>query len=95
VRVTGQNINAIAGTSFTGPVASVIGAEKASDLTATINWGDGSPHSSGTVSGTDPYTITGTHTYTTAGSYTVTIKVADSNLNSTSIGKATATVTNR
>ena len=92
VRVTGQNFNATAGTSFTGTVASVIGAEQASDLSATIDWGDGSPTSSGTVSGTDPYGITGTHTYSMAGNYTVTISVADSNLNSISTGTATAMV---
>ncbi len=92
VHVTGQNFNATAGASFTGIVASVIGAEQASDLSATINWGDGTTPSTGTVSGADPYTITGTHTYSTGGNYTVTISVADSNLNMTSTGTATATV---
>jgi hypothetical protein len=93
VQVSGQNFSATAGTPFSGPVATVIGAQQASDLAATIDWGDGSATSAGTVSGTDPYSISGSHTYTMGGSYSVTITVTDSNLNSTSTGTATATVT--
>src|SRR5262249_13448465 len=49
-----------------------------------INWGDGSPVASGTVTVTQGSpgvltsgTVTGTYTYTTAGDFTVTVTVTD------------------
>ena len=69
--VTGMQVQATAGQSFTGVVATVTGAgtqAQAADFTATINWGDGST-SDGTITA-DPkggFDITGTHTYPNSG----------------------------
>ncbi len=49
----------------------------ASDLTATINWGDGTS-SVGVISGGGGnFAVDGSHTYTTGGLYTTTVTVAD------------------
>jgi hypothetical protein len=61
------------------------------DYTATINWGDGSPTSTGTVSGPTGgvFTVTGSHQYAEESSYTVTVNVADDGGSTTSaIGTA-------
>jgi PKD repeat protein len=65
--------------SITMPNAS----DSASDLTATINWGDGSAPTFGAVgpgsengnSWTEGVYVTGNHTYTAAGLYVVTVTV--------------------
>ncbi len=50
----------------------------ASDLPATIDWGDGSDPDTGTVSGSGgSFTVTGTHTYTADGQYNITVGIAD------------------
>jgi sugar lactone lactonase YvrE len=59
------------------------------DFTAVINWGDGGPTSSGTVSydtSSGNYTVSGAHSYATAGSHQFTIAVTDD-------GGRTATIT--
>jgi hypothetical protein len=50
-----------------------------SDFSATIDWGDGSSTSAGTVSGPDggPYAVAGSHTYSSTGSFTITTTVTD------------------
>ena len=60
-----------------------------SDFTATIDWGDGSPNSIGTITqpggvGT-PFDVTGGHTYAKSGSYITTIIVQD-------VGGSTVTI---
>jgi hypothetical protein len=52
-----------------------------SDFSATIDWGDGSPNSLGTITqpggvGT-PFDVTGGHTYAKPGVYTITTNVVD------------------
>jgi hypothetical protein len=61
--------------SFTAPSPS----DPASQFQATIQWGDGSPDSAGTItpSGAGAFTISANHSYTTAGSFTITIKITD------------------
>ncbi|MGO9811845.1 MAG: beta strand repeat-containing protein, partial [Isosphaeraceae bacterium] len=50
----------------------------ASDFSAVIDWGDGSPTSLGTVTGTGgTYSVGGTHTYAKPGTYNTTINVVD------------------
>jgi hypothetical protein len=74
--------NATVGT-FTMPLGSIIpppAGLPASDFTATINWGDGSPVSAGTVvqdaANPSVYDVTGTHAYSVSGTFTVTNTVA-------------------
>lgn len=52
------------------------GAEPVGDYSALINWGDGSL-STGTITGSAPFTVAGAHDYTLHGSYTVTTTVSD------------------
>jgi cyanophycinase-like exopeptidase len=48
----------------------------ASSFTAQINWGDGSPTSTGTVTGSGgTFSVAGSHTYASAASYTPTVTV--------------------
>jgi PKD repeat protein len=70
-------------TAFTANVATLIdttlGASP-SDFTASINWGDGTAASSGTVSPgsiPDTFQISGTHIYSQAGDYATAINVSD------------------
>src|SRR5208283_3548051 len=71
------------GQPFTGTVASFTDPtypnNVASDFTATIDWGDGSPTTTGTVSGGNgsPFTVSGTHTYTATGTDTVAVTLSD------------------
>jgi len=73
---------ASAGTSFTGVVGKVQGFDKATlkDLGAlqvTINWGDDTAPSAGTLSAASSglVSVTGTHTYAIDGQYNVTITI--------------------
>ena len=84
VSVTGQRIEATAGQSFTGTVARVSDPNaSASNLTATIDWGDGSAANpdvtAGTVTtdGNGHLIVQGTHTYAKVGNYPVTVTVTD------------------
>ena len=74
-------VTAIAGVSFTGPVATFTDANpfgKLSDFSATITWGDGTA-TPGVVSGraSTGFTVTGPHTYAKAGTYPTTISITD------------------
>ena len=64
----------------------------AGTFTATINWGDGSATTAGTITANGGgFDITGTHTYAAAGTFNVTIQIADSSGNFESV-TSTATV---
>jgi len=84
-----QLVNALVGT-FTFPLSSLIPSVfpvgttfpaglPASDFTATINWGDGTSTTAGTItqdaSNPSVYDITGTHIYTNPGTYTIGLTV--------------------
>jgi hypothetical protein len=80
IHVSGRSV--ATASAFSGAVATVSddatpdGA--ASDLQATIDWGDGSPRSSGTVSradGGDGLRVSGSHTYASTGRYVASIVV--------------------
>jgi hypothetical protein len=62
------------------------------DFTATINWGDGGPTSTGSISfNGNTYTVSGVHTYAEEGSYPISIAVSDAGGQTTTI-TGTATV---
>ena len=62
------------------------------DLTATIDWGDGSPTATGVISySAGVYTVNGSHTYAEEGSYPISISVVDVGGSTTTIS-GTATV---
>ncbi len=92
ITASGSSISATEGASFSGTVATFTDpdtAATASEYSATINWGDGSPTSSGTISGGGgSFTVSGTHTYAEEGTYTTTIVVTDTD---TASNTATAT----
>jgi probable HAF family extracellular repeat protein len=78
----GNSITTVPGTPFTGPVGgfndeSIYGAP--GDFTATIDWGDGSATTSGSVAanGKGGFDVIGTHTYASKGFYSITIAVTD------------------
>ena len=52
---------------------------------ATIDWGDGTGPSPGTVSGPKggPFTVSGSHTYSTGGTYTLNVSLYDTVDNTT------------
>jgi hypothetical protein len=88
----GLNITAVAGTQFSGPVATFTDSNAAAtpaNFAATINWGDATPVSAGAISvNGQVFTVTGSHTYANPGSFTVTVAIND-----VSPGTGSATVT--
>ncbi len=69
------------GTIFAGTIAKFDNGnpiETAIDFKAEIDWGDGSPVTSGTISGNSrDFVISGNHVYQRAGSYALTLKLID------------------
>jgi len=96
---SGINFTAVSGVSATYSVATVTDAnlsDTASSLTATIDWGDGTGASAGSVvDGGTPgvFLVVGTKTYVGAGNHTVTISVTSTLSGATAGATATATVT--
>jgi hypothetical protein len=86
---TGAVVQALEGTLFSGQAASFTDAEPNAPLTdftsggggATINWGDGSSFSSGTITqpggvGT-PFLVSASHSYPEEGIYNVSVTIHD------------------
>ena len=100
---SGIPVNAIQDVSFSGLVASFIDTDPNAPLTdfstgnsgATIDWGDGSPATAGTVSqpgGTGTaFLVNGSHIYAEEGVYLVTVNIVDLD-GDTAITTTTATV---
>jgi hypothetical protein len=79
---TGTTLTARRGRSFTATIANfkdVDQVSSASDYFVLIGWGDGS-FSTGTVTGSNPFSIAGTHIYRSAGTYTAIVSVWDNGL---------------
>jgi hypothetical protein len=80
ITAAGNSISATEGASFSGVVASFKDPDtsgKASDYSASINWGDGTT-SSGTITGSpSKFTVSGSHTYAEEGSFTATVTITD------------------
>jgi hypothetical protein len=91
-----QSFTAVAGQGATTTVATFTDADpggSASDYTATINWGDGTGASAGTVAAAPGggFAVSGIHTYAAGGSFTVTSRIADAG-GSQAAATASATV---
>jgi acid phosphatase len=97
---SGQAVTAMVGQNFNGTVALVSDTYPdllAGDLTATINWGDGSNPDQVTLTGPDAkgfYEVAGTHTYTHVGRDTITVSVQDHVNGGTTSAQGTVTVIN-
>jgi hypothetical protein len=93
-KAIGTAISATEGSSFSGTVATFNDADSldaASDLSATIVWGDGNS-SAGTISGSAStgFTVTGSNTYADDGAFTATVQITEG---STTVATATSTAT--
>jgi hypothetical protein len=79
--VSGETLAAKANLPLTGTLATFTdsgGAEALSDYSATVNWGDGTNATAGSISGPNAsgvFTISGSHTYVSAGTPTITVTV--------------------
>jgi hypothetical protein len=72
----------VSSTWFSGGIANLTDANpnaRPSDYSATIAWGDGSPSSAGTVSGSPggPFSVSGSHSYSTTGPKSISVTVND------------------
>jgi hypothetical protein len=91
---TANSLTPVAGVALTNVHLATftdLGKQPLSAYTATINWGDGSPTSTGTL--TDPPSVVnvfGSHTYAAVGSHTLTVTLVASDDASATV---TATVT--
>jgi hypothetical protein len=89
-------INAIAGVSFAGPVATFTDANPSasvSDFSATVTWGDGTA-TPGVVSApaSGGFAVTGPHTYAASGSHAITVSITDvGGASTTALGTAIVT----
>jgi len=92
ITAKGTTVSATEGQSFSGTVATFSDPDTsatAGEYSASINWGDGSSASSGTITGSGgSFTVSGGHTYADEGSYTITVTITDVDNSSNS---ATAT----
>src|SRR5579863_5748698 len=97
--VTASNFSTPENTLFNGQVATfsdVDTSKTPASFTATINWGDGTPATAGTVTGgSGTFTVTGQHTYADEGSFTFSVTVSDGTLMSTGTGTATVSEADR
>jgi Bacterial Ig-like domain (group 1) len=80
--LSASGMSLLSGPVFSGAVATFTDANSfatTADFTATIDWGDASSSTTGTVSGSGggPYTVSGSHTYTSFGFFTIKIHIVD------------------
>jgi CSLREA domain-containing protein len=94
----GSSISAVEGEAFTDQVVATFTssnvASTASNFTATIDWGDGTAFTSGTIvsKGGGSFTVTGGHTYAEEGSYNISVTIHDSPDNQDALVNTGATV---
>lgn len=81
ITATGQDITATEGAGFSGTVARFTDQDTsatASEYSATIDWGDATPPTTGTVTGTaGNFAVGGAHTYADEGPYPLTVTITD------------------
>jgi hypothetical protein len=80
--LSASGMSLLSGPAFSGAVATFTDANSfatTADFTATIDWGDATPSTTGTVSGTGagPYTVSGSHTYSSFGFFTIKTHIVD------------------
>src|SRR5579871_2151752 len=79
VAANGVGVNATPNASFTAPVATFTDPgtpEVLGDYSATINWGDNTPATMGTIAiNNGTFTVSGTHSYGSTGSFTITTTI--------------------
>lgn len=90
----GTAISSVEGAPFSGVVGSFDGGAwtTPADFTATVDWGDGSLPTSGTIvaTGAGHFEVTGTHTYVEEGTYTALVTILET---AYPVNTATATTT--
>jgi hypothetical protein len=78
-----QDFAVTGGKPFSGTVATFTDGDARANpafYTATINWGDGSPNTTGKISGTNPFTVTASHKFAPfPNTDLVTITISDNN----------------
>jgi len=81
IAASGTAVSATEGAAYSGPVATFTDpdtAAAATEYSATINWGDGSPADAGVIAGgAGGFTVSGAHAYAEEGSYSITVEVTD------------------
>jgi uncharacterized protein (TIGR03118 family) len=80
--LTGLSISAVHGVPTTQDIATFQSADSSaipSDFTATINWGDGTATTAGTITedASDVFHVSGAHDYMGGGSFTPVVTIAD------------------
>jgi hypothetical protein len=103
--LTGSTTGSLSGTAGT-PLNNVVVSTftdaspngTATDFTATINWGDGTPSTPGTiqaVAGSSPpqFQVLGSHTYANSGSFSPSVSVTESATPAADVTQATTTAT--
>lgn len=82
ITVAGQDAAPTEGKAFSGPVGTFTDPDpngRPAEYAATIDWGDGTPSSTGVISkgGDGTFTVTGDHTYAEEGGFTGSVTVTD------------------
>jgi hypothetical protein len=98
VTATGSPIDAVEGNPFSGQVAAFHASDTtttASQYSATIDWGDGTGTSTGTIAGSaGDFTVSGTHTFADENASTqATITITDTTHNTSTTVTSPVTVT--
>jgi hypothetical protein len=83
ITIQPKNFAVTGGTLFSGAIATFTDGDPRTNpafYAATINWGDGTPNTTGTITGTNPFTVTASHTFATFPTTDlVTITITDKN----------------
>ena len=83
ITIQSQDFAVTGGRQFSGTVATFTDGDARVNpafYTATINWGDGSPNTTGKISGTNPFTVTAAHIFAPfQNTDLVTITITDKN----------------
>jgi hypothetical protein len=80
LNTTGVTIKSLEGVSWSGSVGTFTDSDGNTNpafYTAAITWGDGSPTTSGTITGNGTFTVTGGHQYADEGTYNISVSLVD------------------